>query len=437
MERLLKVLKKAGASRLLLVGGAVIDSIQGREPKDLDIEVYGLSLESIQEALETEGIKFSLAGASFGILKVEGDIDLSVPRTENKVGIGHKDFNVQVDADLTPSEAAERRDLTINTLFQDLETGEVFSPFGGLEDLEAGILRATNPSKFVEDPLRVLRVMQLLPRKGKVVSPETMELCKSMVSEFPSLPRERVFEEFAKLLMKAERPSVGLRFLRDCGWLVHFPELGDLVGCPQNPEWHPEGDVWEHTLLSVDAAAAMKGNLPEEWQLPFMLGMLCHDMGKPMTTTEDLTSHGHDVAGEEPARGFLSRITGDKTLTERVVLVVVHHMRCGALSRAGAKDSAWQRLHNDLRLDVAAYVSKADKLACLGTGVHEPSLKALELFAQLGAEKVQPLLDGKFLISKGVKPGKEMGALLKAAYEYQIESGAKTPEEVWEYIRRR
>ena len=220
----------------------------------------------------------NIVGKAFGVLKTviqDIEIDLSVPRRENKVGIGHKGFEVELDMAMTPLEAGRRRDLTINSMYLNMHNGELVDPFNGLDDLQNGILRATDYNTFVEDPLR-----------------------EKMTDEFYELPAERVFSEWEKLLLKADKPSMGLQFLRDCGWLKHFPELNDLIGCPQNPIWHPEGDVWVHTCMVIDQAAKLRDQLPNsDWRLAFMFGALLHDVGKPSTTTPDLRAYGHDAAG--------------------------------------------------------------------------------------------------------------------------------------------
>lgn len=419
-----------------LVGGGVIDHLCGRVPKDFDIEIYGLSVDEISNILKESGLKVNLVGKSFGIIKViynNLDLDISVPRTENKIGKGHKDFDCSFPSDISPKEAARRRDLTINSIFLDLHTLDIHDPWGGVNDFRNGILKATDSSTFIEDPLRVLRVMQLLARKGRIVDLDTVDLCASMVDSFVDLPKERVFEEFVKLLMKSDCPSRGLRFLVDSNWIFCFPELASLIGCEQNPEWHPEGDVWEHTLKVVDFAAKEKEKLDEDWKLAFMFGVLLHDVGKPVVVSDDFTCHGHDKAGEPLARCFMDRITNDKELIDKVVCIVGNHMRCGQLSFAESRQSGWKRLHNNLRLDVAASVSLCDSLSRYSDEYiveidHEPSRIALEYFDKFGTEPIKPILMGRHLIADGMKPGPEFGKILKMAYEIQIEEGISCPK---------
>lgn len=421
-----------------LVGGAVVDTIKGNEIKDWDIEVHGLNLNVLEKVL-SKYTQPNIVGKCLGIIKASIDgveYDFSIPRIDNKMGVGHKDVKVEFVLDITPKQAARRRDLTINSLFYDLETNEIIDPYNGLDDLANGIIRHTS-EQFSEDPLRVLRIMQLLPRKCKTVAPETLELCKKLVHEYPTISSGRVYEEWNKLLMKAKKPSIGLDFLVDSGWIKWFPELDALRGVPQNPEWHPEGDVWEHTKKVVDAAAHLKQYIPEDWKLAYMYGALLHDVGKAITTTEDLTSYGHDMAGGPIATEFINRLTNNKKLTDNVIKIVTTHMRPGNLYRANAKGSAWKRLHNELPLNIAAYVSKADYL---GTGdrtfdeSHPTSEIALELFEKYGQEKIAPILRGRDLITIGYKPGPELGKILKQAYEHQIEEDITDKEILLEKI---
>jgi tRNA nucleotidyltransferase (CCA-adding enzyme) len=418
-----------------LVGGGVIDYLCDRIPKDFDIEIYGLSIDEISDILKSNGFDVNFVGASFGIIKTvykNIDLDISVPRVDNRIGKGHKGFDCSFPSNISPKEASRRRDLTINSIFLDLHTLDIHDPWGGVEDLSKGVLKATDSTTFIEDPLRVLRVMQLLARKGKIVDSDTVDLCISMVDSFVDLPQERVFEELVKLF-SASRPSKGLRFLVDSNWIFCFPELESLIGCKQHPEWHPEGDVWEHTLRVVDWAAKEKENLDEDWRLAFMFGALLHDIGKPVVVSDDFTCHGHDLAGEPLTRSFMERITRDKELIDRVVCIVRNHMRCGQLSFGDAKKPGWKRLHNDLRLDVAASLSKCDSLSRYSeeyvSGMeHEPSRVALQYFDEFGKKPIKPVLMGRHLIDAGMKPGPEFGKILKKAYDIQIEDGISCPD---------
>lgn len=251
-KKVAQALVDAGARLVTLVGGAVRDLVQGREPKDLDLEVFGLSAEQTEAALSQFG-KVNAVGRSFGVFKVtvDGeDFDVSLPRRDSKVAEGHKGFEVTVDEGMTVEEAAARRDFTMNAMAVDVMTGELHDPFGGVQDLQARVLRHTS-EHFSEDPLRVLRAMQFAARFNMTLAPETVELCRSLVGEAASLPVERVWGEWEKMLTKGVNLAAGLRVLEETGWLATLPELQALVGLAQHPEWHPEGDVWEHTVHSA------------------------------------------------------------------------------------------------------------------------------------------------------------------------------------------
>ena len=425
---ILELVRNLGG-RVYLVGGAVVDHLLGDEPKDWDLEVHGVPFDALQDCLTKAGLNPKLVGREFGVLKINGglDIDVSVPRYDNKIGAGHADFATVLDPNMAPEEAARRRDLTINSMFYDIERGEILDPFNGEEDLKNGRIRATDPVKFAEDPLRVLRVMQLLPRKGKWVDPPTMELCRSLHSQFSTLSPERVFVEFEKLLLKADKPSIGFRFLKESKWLKHFPELDNLIRCPQNPEHHPEGDAWEHTLAVVDNAAIVRDWIPEEWRLAFMFGCLLHDVGKPETTDmETFTAYGHDKASEPLAEVFMRRITNEKELISRVKALVRNHMQPYFLDSGGAKSSAWRRLHNKVRLDVLGWVSLCDKSAhdpgLIGEG-HSRSRACWKYFVEFGCqgEPIKPKLMGRHLIEAGLQPGPSFSPCLKRAYEAQLD----------------
>ncbi len=434
------IAKKGG--KCMLIGGSVIDQILGNEIKDWDIEVFNISYQELYECLEHFGSP-NIVGKSFGVIKIviEGrDCDFNIPRLENRIGIKHTDFHVELRSDLSPKEAAKRRDLTINSMYFDLHEQQLIDPYDGYKDLNDGVIRATNKETFVEDPLRVLRIMQLLPRKGKVVDSATMELCRSMADEFPTISMERIFTEFEKLLLKADKPSLGLEFLRDCGWIKWFPELKDLIDCPQHPEWHPEGDVWVHTLLAVDEAAKIRHHVEEDWRLPFMFGVLLHDIGKPATTDRStFTAYGHDTIGEPLAAQFLQRMTNNKLLIDRVRSIVKLHMQPGNLTRQEASKAAWKRLSNKLRLDVLGWQSFADKKATLSkstkSNTKKPSDMCFTYFEEFGAAPIAPILKGQHLIELGHKPGPEMGKRLKQAYDFQIENDVKDLDSLIEYVK--
>jgi len=218
---------------------------------------------------------------------------------------------------------------------------------------------------------------------------------------------------------------MGLTFMRNSGWIKHFPELESLIDCPQNPEWHPEGDVWNHTLMVIDNAASLKHNVPEELRMAYMLGALLHDIGKPATTVlPECTAHGHAEHGAKLAIDFMTRITGDKDLISNVEALVKLHMHPGQLFRSEAKESSWKRLHNKLRLDVLAWLHKADSAGRTGRSiddVNQVSERCLEYFTNFGESKIAPIVQGRHLVEMGMSPGRHFRSILDQAYELQIE----------------
>ena len=339
-------LVKDAGGRALMVGGAVRDLLMGAPSvKDVDIEVFGIEPDRLQRILG-ERFAFDPCGVSFGVLKLHKfDIDVSLPRRESKRGIGHKGFLIDSDPNLSIPEAASRRDFTVNAMYYDPLAGVFEDPYGGMGDLESRTLRHVSP-KFVEDPLRVLRGMQFIARFDLHPARETIDLCRTVTME--DLPPERLFEEWAKLLTKGSQIARGLAFLRETGWVRYFPELQRLIGCRQDPKWHPEGDVWNHTCMCLDAFARRRVGDHDE-DLIVGLAVLCHDFGKPMTTALDpksghIRSLGHDEAGVKPTLSFLRRLTNEERILREVPPLVQCHMQPFALWRSRAGDAAIRRL---------------------------------------------------------------------------------------------
>ncbi len=415
----------AAGGRAWLVGGVVRDLSLGLAPGDLDLEVFGLPARDLQTALSDE-FELDLVGQSFGILKLRGwPIDVGLPRREAKIGLGHKGFEVHSDPHMPLAEAAARRDFTINAVYFDPLTGEVEDPFGGLEDLAKGQLRHTSPA-FGEDPLRVLRGMQLAARFDLDVVPETVALCRKIEPE--GLTSERIFGEWSKLVTMGRVPSRGLAFIKDCGWLKYYPELAALPGVPQDPRWHPEGDVWVHTLHCMDAFAAEKVGHPWE-DLVVGLAVLCHDLGKPETTTDNdgvIRSLGHEQRGVDLMGEFLGRMTNHRKLVAEVKPLVAEHMRPSTLFTAKASDAAIRRLADRVgRIDRLVRVARADVLGRppLASMEYPAGDWLLEVARRLDIENhpPEPLVQGRHLKALGRKPGPNFGAILQKCYEAQLE----------------
>ena len=421
-----KLINDAGG-RALLVGGCVRDSLLNIPAKDVDIEVYGLRADEIEQTLQRK-FRLNTVGRSFGVFIVKGfNIDIALPRRESKVGPRHTDFVVEGDPLMSHEEAASRRDFTVNAISFDLLTEELIDPCQGANDLKTGYLRHVSDA-FGEDPLRVLRGMQFVARFNLEAAPETLELCRTLTPEH--LPPERLWDEWKKLILKGIHISKGLHFLQACGWLRYFPELEALVGCEQDPIWHPEGDVWTHTCHCMDAFA--RNRIDQEWEnLVVGLAVLCHDMGKPVSTFVDsdtgrIRSPQHDIRGVPIARVFLERMTRQKKIFEEVLPLVEYHMRPLDLYKNQAGDNALRRLATRVkRVDRLVRVTHADKSGRpplpIGNFPEGEWLlkKATELAIRDSAPKA--LILGRHLIELGLEPGPHFNKLLKRCYEAQLE----------------
>ncbi|MBD0316203.1 MAG: HD domain-containing protein [Nitrospiraceae bacterium] len=417
-------MRRAGG-RTWLVGGTVRDLVLGRQPRDLDIEVLGIPLGPLHALLERH-FRVQFVGKAYGVFKLQDfPVDVSIPtrRLPNGDSVSH--LLSESDPELHIDEALARRDFTMNAMAWDPATLELRDPFHGRQDLEAGVLRHVS-DRFREDPLRVLRGMQLVARFQLTAAPQTLTLCRTLTQE--KQPRERLWEEWKKLLLQGVKPSLGLRFLRDCGWLRFYPELAALEGCEQDPMWHPEGDVWVHTLHCLDWYAAERTGLPEE-DVIAGLGVLCHDFGKPATTERQpgrITSRGHEPAGEAPTRRFLARLTNQEDLINEVVSLVRCHLRPQALYDQHASDSAVRRLARQVsRIDRLVRVARADHggrppRPFDGFPAGEWLLDRARAL-QVEAQPPTRIVMGRHLAAMGVQPGPEMGRLLDECYEAQLD----------------
>jgi len=429
----------AAGGRALAVGGWVRDRLRRVASKDLDVEVFGLPQDRLVAVLTTLG-RVEAVGQSFPVYKLTGlstgDIDVALPRRESKRGRGHKAFDVQGDPGMSIVEAARRRDFTINAIAWDPLTGSYEDPFDGRADLERRVLRAVDPSTFGDDSLRVLRAVQFAARFEFGLDEATTALCRAIPLD--DLPAERVWGEIEKLLLQAARPSLGLALALDLGVVAaRLPELLPLVGCQQEPEWHPEGDAWVHTLMVVDEAVAQSRDLDRPQRTAVMLGALCHDLGKPATTAfvdGRIRSPDHEQAGVEPALRLLDRLNvhsiGGYDVRGQVVGLVAHHLKPGMFHKAGnVGDGAFRRLALKVDLELLARLARAD---CRGrTGAFDCS--AMDWFIErartLGVKPPAPLLLGRHVLALGVPPGPRVGEIVKAIYERQLDGEIATVED--------
>lgn len=434
----------AAGGRAWLVGGAVRDQLLGLPAKDLDLEVFGVPAERLPELLAPFG-RVEPVGQSFPVYKVAG-IDVALPRRESKTGRGHKGFTVEGDPRMSFAEAARRRDFTINAIGWDPLTGEYADPYDGRADLAARRLRVVDAERFGDDSLRVLRGIQFAARFELSVDAETRALLARIALD--DLPAERIWGEVEKLLLRAARPSIGFELARELGVVARlWPELEALIGCPQEPEWHPEGDVWIHTLMVVDGARRLIDDLPWPAQVTVMLGALCHDLGKPSTTAVvdgRIRSLGHEEAGVAPATALLDRLNIHSLdgfdVRRHVLGIVAHHLKPGAWYRVREEvgDGAFRRLAAKVDMELLARVAKAD---CEGRG-GSFDCSAMDWFIErarrLGVEHrpPAPIVMGRHLLALGVQPGPRMGEILRQIYEQQLDNAFTTLDEGLELARR-
>jgi tRNA nucleotidyltransferase (CCA-adding enzyme) len=423
-----RVVREAGG-RALIVGGWVRDRLMGHPSKDIDVEVFGIDAGRLKEILQRFG-NVNTVGESFTVYKV-GGLDVSIPRRESKTGRGHKGFSVTGDPALSYEDAARRRDFTINAISWDPLTGEYVDPFDGRGDIERRVLRAVDASTFADDSLRVLRAIQFAARFEFSVDPATRDLCRGL--SLDDLPAERIWGEIEKLLLRARQPSIGFALALELGVIERlFPELDALVGCPQEPEWHPEGDVWIHTLLVIDEARKRIDDLEYPQQVAVMLGAVCHDLGKPPTTAfidGRIRSLDHEEEGIPPSSALLDRLNVHSLqgydVRREVLGMVANHLKPGMFCKAQPPvgDGAFRRLAQKVDLELLARVARAD---CEGRGGGF-DCSAMDWFVQrareLGVEHAppEPLVKGRHLVELGVAPGPALGEVLRHVYERQLD----------------
>jgi tRNA nucleotidyltransferase (CCA-adding enzyme) len=424
--------------RALVVGGWVRDRLLKRDSTNIDVEVFGVPSSRLRQLLELFG-RVEAVGESFQVYKL-GDIDVSLPRRDSKAGRGHRGFDVVGDPNLSIEEAARRRDFTVNAISWDPLTGEYLDPVGGRSDLANGRLRVVDPATFPDDSLRVLRAVQLAARFELTLDRTTADLCRTIPLD--DLPAERIWGEIEKLLLLAGRPSIGFALALDLGIVAKlFPELHALAGCPQEPEWHPEGDVWIHTLQVIDRARTRIDDLVRPQQLTVMLGAVCHDLGKPVTTAVidgRIRSMDHEEQGVPPATSLMDRlnvhsIDGYDVRTQ-VLGITAQHLKPGSWYKVRDEvgDGAFRRLAQKVDLELLARVAKSD---CEGRNPGRFDCTAMDWFLErartLGVEHrpPPPILLGRHVLALGIEPGPRVGEILKAVYEQQLDGTIASLEE--------
>jgi tRNA nucleotidyltransferase (CCA-adding enzyme) len=464
--------------RAYLVGGFVRDELLGIVSKDADIEVFGMEATELEKRLhELFDGNVETVGRSFGVFKVllgRGvDVDVAIPRRESKSGKGHKDFVVEGDPSMSIEEAARRRDFTINAMYRDLASSELVDPFGGANDLSKKLLRAVDPKTFIEDPLRIYRAVQFTARFGLKVDEGMLELMRKMVEdgELDHLPSERVTAEIKKLLVQSEKPSIGFELMCELGIVEkYFPELFVLGDTPQEPEWHPEGDVWIHTMMVIDRAARIASRksqianpfegFGDEERLYVVLGALCHDLGKPSTTKMGekdgkprIRSLGHEEAGVEPTKSLMKKWDFGQEALQVALVSAKEHLKPGMLSMQIDKGQMneeqyvnsvrklLKRIH-PVSWRILLAISESDYRGRTLPGVDtEPYIagermrKAI-LEYKLDEAPTKPLLSGSDLLPLGVEPGPRMGEIIKQIESARDEGTIKSHEDAVEFAKK-
>lgn len=429
----------------LLVGGAVRDLFLNIIPKDLDIEVYNISVEQLEEILSKFGTVIH-AGKSFGVLRINTlDIDWSLPRSDSS---GRKP-SVVTDPNLDYTTSFGRRDLTINAMGINLATYELIDPFNGAQDIKSKTLRSPRPEFFTEDPLRFYRVMQFIARFEMTPDSTLNQICKTM--NLKGVARERIGQECDKMMLKSHRPSLGWRWINSIGRLKElFPELAATCTTPQEYEWHPEGFVFEHLMQTCDSAAAQKYT-DIEYKKMMIYAALCHDLGKATTTKlikGRLRSWGHDKAGVPIARSFLTKLAQPEQLIKKIGLLIEHHMAPLIFVKGGAKAGAYKRLAlqlgNNLCIADLAFLSRCDARGRNGES-HLPlttPVERVDIFEANAQEfgvlyaPEKPLVTAQDLLGH-ISPGKALGTALDHAYQTQIDKNITDKEYLIELVTKK
>ncbi len=427
IEKIIADRVHAAGGNTYYVGGFVRDRLLGIDNKDVDVEIHGITPDTLKQILSESGEPLSY-GQSFGIFSLRGyDIDIAMPRRERAQGDnglprGHRDFDIEVNPYIGTYEAARRRDFTINALMEDVLTGEIIDHFGGRSDIDAGIIRHIDDTTFVEDPLRVLRAAQFAARFGFQVASETTELCRGI--DLSSLTKERVTEEMKKALLKADRPSVFFEELRKMDQLsVWFPELEALIGVEQDPVFHPEGDVWVHTMEVVDRAAANRDLASDPFA--FMMLALTHDMGKAVTTSfikGRIHAYEHEIWGVPLAEAFITRLTNERSVLDYVLNMLPLHMRPNVAAYNKPSLKSTNRMFDEAAApEDLIYFASADRPVFSGTDSFSGDSAFLyERLEEYRKTMDKPYVMGRDLIEAGLEPGERFGELLEYAHKLRL-----------------
>ena len=424
-----------------IVGGSVRDYMLNLEVNDYDLEIYKLNSEQIKAAVNHLGV-ISITGQKFRVMKLRTKsgttFDLSIPRRETKTGPLHTDYIIDADPEMDIFQACLRRDYTVNSAMYNPVLDELYDFYGAMRDVQLRTLRPTS-NQYDKDALRVLRGMQIAGRKGFRFASAYQPLTRAMMLEYSDLSRERIWEEWVKWAGMSRYPSMGIEFLVDTGWIDLYPELKNMMGSKQDPIWHPEGDAFVHTLSTVDEMhdICKREGIPyeSEERVKLMLAILQHDIAKPKTMIIDtdgrIHNPGHDQLGAAMVPGFMEKIgrvnpdqKSEDKLVSNIQTLVANHMRHVGL------DSPSKRTVRRMALDVdnlqhLAYVVEADHSGRKpNKGGLPPQMQAIMRVASevsLETTKPKPYLKGDILIELGMKQGKDIGRVIAASFEAQLD----------------
>lgn len=419
--------------RLFIVGGWIRDRMMGIEPTDMDLMVQGLKQETVIDIFEQFGKFEKVIGNSpvFMFTCAGESVEVALARKEISVSQGKHGFEFVADETVTLEEDLSRRDFTCNAMAEDFLTGEIFDPFNGQAAIIGELLIPVSDA-FIESPERVFRGMALAARLDFITSEKFDEFALEMKKDFFTIPVEQIWRHFEKMLVKGKNLIEGLEVLIWTDWIEFFPELDNLIGCEQEPEWHPEGNVWTHTLFVTQEMVRIcnENDIQGRQRVKMILSAICHDMGKPACTfvNEDgrIVSPGHaDELGT--VQSFLDRIGCPESLHGEILTLVREHM-----SHVSINDSVTtrfvKRLSNRLgnvTIKELGMLVEADNSGRppLPKGMPEKMQLILDLADSLNITKqnIEPILMGRHLIQQGLKPSKEFGQILRTAFEAQLD----------------
>lgn len=438
-RKVLDSIEKSGG-KVYIVGGVVRDLLilDNIVQHDIDVEVYNLTIEELQTVLSTFGTVDEI-GKSFGILKLSTlpDFDFSLPREEKKIGNTHRSFEITIDRNLDSKNASLRRDLTMNALLYDYRTNEIIDHFNGIEDIKNKCIRMVNQNTFKEDPLRVLRVARFASTYQFDIEDKTSLFCKEMAEQglLDSLSSERVYEEYCKILL-SKVPSIGFKFLNKINALPQY--LSILQQTNQRLDYHPEGNVWNHSLLVLDLAALVKHRASNP--LGFMWGALFHDLGKAIVTTKEGSAPMHNDAGVKVFEQYCTTLITNKKLQQYIKTIISYHMHLMNMVRRNAEDAAYYKvlkgIDGIMPIEDLVLISKCDKLGRLRDS-HQDILKLDDYIndkiQRLGTKALVPVVCGKDLIDLGFKQSSLFKKILDEAYLLQLKG--KNKEEIIKIIK--